>query len=83
MTWQGFKTLTPTEIKEVEDVGTDRKWIEGNGQRISWAHSTAQLLTKEKGDKDWREVKILDASMKGLLPRNWALEFSGGKVREG
>lgn len=79
--WQGFTALTPAEVKEVSKNGTARKWIEGKNQTVSWANSTAQLLRKTEGD--WEEIKIFDSNMKGFLPRDWALEFSRGKVKEG
>jgi hypothetical protein len=60
--------------------GSPRKWIEGRDQSIFWADSVVRLLRKD-GD-EWEEVKELESSMKGVLPRDWALEFSGGKVQE-
>ena len=47
---------------------------------VMWADSAARLLKKKEGG--WEEVKIFETSMKGLLPRDWVLEFSGGKVQE-
>lgn len=45
-----------------------------------WNNCAIRLL-KKKGD-EWEEVKELEPSMMGLLPRDWVLEFSGGKVQE-
>lgn len=58
-----------------------RKWIEGKGQLILWADSATRLL--KKGEAGWDEVMELGSNMKGVLPRDWVLEFSGGKVQEG
>lgn len=75
--------LSPKEHDEVAKVGSIRKWIEGVGQMVMWADCAVRLLKKDKTKADgWKEVKDLEESMKGLLPRDWALEFSGGKVKE-
>lgn len=57
-----------------------RKWIEGKGQLIMWADSATRLLKMKEGE--WDEVMELGSNMKGMLPPDWALEFSGGKVQE-
>jgi hypothetical protein len=83
----GFEALSQQEIENVLEKGYTRKWIEGAGQKISWADSTTQILKKDTdGPEEWKEVKVLGRNMKGFLPRNWALEFSSGrsgKVLEG
>ena len=60
--------------------GSERRWIEGEGQTVLWANCTGRLETK-KGDKS-EEVEKVESSMRGVLPRNWALLFSIGKVIE-
>jgi len=79
---RGFQPLSPAEAEQVSKRGSTRKWIEGEGQLVSWAEAYAQLLNKDSEEREWEEVVKLDTSMKGILPRNWALMFSGGKVTE-
>lgn len=76
-----FTVLLASEAEQVSKEGSIRKWIEGKNQTVHWAGSTVQLLQQNE-DQQWREAKILGRDMKGMLPRGWALEFSGGKVVE-
>ncbi|KAL2272398.1 hypothetical protein FJTKL_06746 [Diaporthe vaccinii] len=77
-----FTVLQPTELEQISNEGSIRKWIEGKGkgQMVRWAGSIVQLLQRK--NQEWEEVKILGRDMKGKLPEGWALEFSGGKVVE-
>ena len=59
--------------------GSERKWIEGVGQTVTWANCRAVRLHRRNGDQ-WGRVEDLGSSMRGLLPGNWALQFSTGKV---
>jgi hypothetical protein len=62
--------------------GKERMWIEGKGQAVTWANCHEVRLHIKKGD-DWERVGgALERSMHGLLPQNWALQFSEGKVIE-
>lgn len=61
--------------------GSERKWIEGGGQTVTWANCHAVRLHSSNGDQ-WDRGEELESSMRGLLPRNWALQFSKGKVIE-
>jgi hypothetical protein len=79
---QGFQTLSSADAEEVMNSGSIRKWIEGGGQSVSWAEASAQLLNKGNEDNEWTVVTTLGTNMKGFLPKNWALQFSGGRVIE-
>jgi hypothetical protein len=47
---------------------------------VAWTKCAVRLLKREEAD--WGSGWELGDSMKGVLPHNWALEFSGGAVQE-
>lgn len=78
----GFIELTPEEVDVVSQEGKMRRWIEGKNRTVSWSGCDGVELFRYEDD-DWQKVHILGPSMKGLLPLNWALMFSGGNVVDG
>lgn len=61
--------------------GKTRRWIEGGGQIVTWANCHGVELLSRNGD-EWVKAEELESSMRGQLPRNWALHFAPGKVIE-
>ncbi|KAJ4321819.1 hypothetical protein N0V84_005114 [Fusarium piperis] len=77
---KAFKQLTPEEADQVTTEGAKRKWVDGDGRVVSWANSTV-ILQKQLENGDWCGVAELGTSMTGILPYDWALYFSGGRVK--